>query len=81
MGRLLLHKISPIEKGNAYGIKNSKFNTSAPKYSSNLYVDPKGSTNFTNPENINVNDMMLGWNDILRVIFVKFEDDFKKQIL
>jgi len=47
-------KISRIAKGSAKGIKNSIFSTSAEKYSSNLYCDPMGSTNFTKPENTKV---------------------------
>ena len=46
--------INTIEKGSAYGIKNSRFKTLSPKYSSNLYCDPMGSTNFTKPEKINM---------------------------
>ena len=46
--------MSKIENCSAYGSKNVMFKTASLKYSSNLYCDPMGSTNLTNPENTNM---------------------------
>ena len=43
-----------MERGNVYSCRKIRLNESSEKYSCSLYDVPLGSTNFTNPEKVNI---------------------------